>query len=75
MSHVSKALSEMQVENLMVKIEESLVAIQLNAAQNNRNVGDDHKTVKLILDIERIRKAQFRLLRDLNRTLGSYYFD
>jgi hypothetical protein len=72
MSHVSKTLPEMRIENLMLKIEESLTEIQTKA------VGEDlpaHKTVKLILDIERIRRAQVKLLNDLNRTLGSYHFD
>jgi len=72
MSHVSKTLPEMRIENLMLKIEESLAEIQTKA------VGGDlpaNKTVKLILDIERIRRGQVKLLNDLNRALGSYHFD
>ena len=72
MSPVLKTLPEMRIENLMLKIEESLAEMQTKA------VGVDqpaHKTVKLILDIERIRKGQVKLLNDLNRTLGSYHFD
>jgi hypothetical protein len=72
MSPVSKTLPEIRIENLMIKIEESLAEIQTKA------VGVDlpaHKTVKLILDIERIRRAQVKLLNDLNRALGSYHFE
>jgi hypothetical protein len=73
MSHVQKTRPEMFVEKLVFQIEENLQLIQETAITE----GDilPRKTIKLIIEIERIRKSQMKILNDLNRALGSYHFE